>query len=152
MANAPQTGSGVMSEPPRPWDVVIKVAVDAADEAQARSIVDLVVRPMEITVAGTPPFVQFDDGTWVTEMTVTEPVFEQSEPAGAMDVLSSLRSGLGPVTWRAGTDRPADPDSAQAAQIEWPAGFWMVAGRRETLVHPAVRAMLMQARRVAAWR
>jgi hypothetical protein len=25
---------------------------------------------MEITVPGTPPFVQVDDGTWVTEATV----------------------------------------------------------------------------------
>lgn len=69
---------------------------------------------MDITAAGTPPFVRFDDGTWVTELTVAEPVF--------------------------------DPDSARAGQVEWPPGFWALAGRRETLVHPSVRAMLLQIR------
>ena len=96
-----------------------------------------------ITAAGTPPFVRFDDGTWVTELTVAEPVFDETEE-GAMNVLSTLRANLGPVTWRGGSDTPFDPHSARAGQVEWPPGFWALAGRRETLVHPSVRAMLLQ--------
>lgn len=66
-------------------DIVLKIA------AEARSIVDLVLAAMDITVAGTPPFVQFDDGTWVTEIAVAEPVFEQMEP----DVASSAPCHVG---------------------------------------------------------
>lgn len=101
------------------------------------------IAAMDITAAGTPPFVRFDDGTWVTELTVAEPVFDETEE-GAMNVLSTLRVNLGPVTWRGGSDTPFDPDSARAGQVEWPPGFWALAGRRETLVHPSVRAMLLQ--------
>lgn len=147
-----------MSDLSSPWDIVVKIAVDAAGEAEARSVVDLVVRAMEITAAAPPPFVRFDDGTWVTEIRVAEPAFEDTGsgsaglqstgPEGAMSVLSSLKANLGPVTWRGVSDTPFDPDSASAGQIEWPPGFWALAGRRETLVHPSVRAMLMQARRI----
>jgi hypothetical protein len=138
------------SEPPRRWEAVIKVAVEAADEAEARRVVDLVVAAMDITVAAAPPFVQFDDGTWATEMTVAEPVFDESETYGAVDVLSALTANLGPVTWRGVSDTPFDPDSARAAQEEWPPGFWALAGRRETLVQSSVRAMLLQSHLAAS--
>jgi hypothetical protein len=134
----------------RPWDIVIKIAVEADGATEARSIVDLMVGAMNIAIAGTPPSVQFDDGTWVTEVQVAEPTFEHAEPNGAMSVLSTLTANLGPVTWRGISDTPFDPDSARAAQIEWPPGFWALAGRKETLVHPSVRAMLLQARSAAS--
>jgi hypothetical protein len=130
-------------EQSRPWDITIKIAVEAADEAGARALLNQVITTMDITAAGTPPFVRFDDGTWVTELTVAEPVFDETED-GAVDVLSTLRVNLGPVTWRGSSDTPFDPDSARAGQVEWPPGFWALAGRRETLVHPSVRAMLLQ--------
>jgi len=133
-----------------PWDIVIKVAVEADDEIQARSIADTVVDAMDIVVditAGAPPFVQFEDGTWATEIKVSEPVFRQDEPGGTMDALLTLTANLRPLTWRSGADTPVGADSANVAQAEWPPGFWTVAGRPETLVHPAVRAMLLQARR-----
>jgi hypothetical protein len=134
-----------VTEQSRPWDITIKIAVEAADEAGARALVDQVIAAMDITAAGTPPFVRFDDGTWVTELAVAEPVFDETEE-GAMNVLSTLRVNLGPVTWRGGSDTPFDPDSARAGHVEWPPGFWALAGRRETLVHPSVRAMLLQIR------
>jgi hypothetical protein len=136
---------GSVTEQSRPWDITIKIAVEAADEAGARALVDQVIAAMDITAAGTPPFVRFDDGTWVTELAVAEPVFDETEE-GAMNVLSTLRVNLGPVTWRGGSDTPFDPDSARAGHVEWPPGFWALAGRRETLVHPSVRAMLLQIR------
>jgi hypothetical protein len=132
-----------VTEQSRPWDITIKIAVEAADEAGARALLNQVITTMDITAAGTPPFVRFDDGTWVTELTVAEPVFDETED-GAVDVLSTLRVNLGPVTWRGSSDTPFDPDSARAGQVEWPPGFWALAGRRETLVHPSVRAMLLQ--------
>jgi hypothetical protein len=132
-----------VTEQSRPWDITIKIAVEAADEAGARALLNQVITTMDITAAGTPPFVRFDDGTWVTELTVAEPVFDETED-GAVDVLSTLRVNLGPVTWRGSSDIPFDPDSARAGQVEWPPGFWALAGRRETLVHPSVRAMLLQ--------
>jgi hypothetical protein len=76
-----------VTEQPRPWDITIKIAVEAADEAGARALVDEVIAAMDITAAGTPPFVRFDDGTWVTELKVAEPVFDETEE-GAMNVLS----------------------------------------------------------------
>jgi hypothetical protein len=132
-----------VTEQSRPWDITIKIAVEAADEAEARTLVDQVIAAMDITAAGTPPFVRFDDETWATELTVAEPVFDETEE-GAMNVLSTLLVNLGPVTWRGGSDTPFDPDSARAGHVEWPPGFWALAGRRETLVHPSVRAMLLQ--------
>ena len=132
---------------PQQWDLVIKVAVEAAEEAEARSIVDLVLGTMQVATASTPPFVQFDDGTWATEIHADNPTFEHVEPNDVMSVLSSVKANLGPVTWRGVTDTPSNPDSARVGQIEWPPGYWVLAGRKETLVHPSVRAVLLQARR-----
>jgi len=95
-----------VSEPPVRWDIVIKVAVEAAEEAEARSIVDLVLGAMGVATAGPPPFVQFDDGTWATEIRVDDPTFEQVEPNDALSVLSCLTADLDPVTWRSVTDSP----------------------------------------------
>ena len=78
-----------MSEPSLRWDVVVKVAVEAATEAEARAIVDLVIGAMEIATARPPPFVQFDnDGTWATEIHVDESMFENVESSNALSVLS----------------------------------------------------------------
>ena len=144
-----QMGKDAVSEPPWRWDVVIKVAVEAAEETEARSIVDLVLGVMGVETAITPPFVQFDDGTWATEIHVDDPAFERVEPNNALSVLSCLTANLDPVTWRGLTDTPFDPDSALAGQMEWPPGYWALAGRKETVVHPSVRAVLLQARRIA---
>ena len=136
-----------MSGPPAHWDIVIKVAVDAAGEAEARSVVDLVLGAMRVAPAGTPHFVLFDDGTWVTEIHVDDPEFDQVEPNDALSVLSCLTADLGPVTFRGATGSPFDPDSARAGQLEWPPSYWALAGRKETLVDPSVRAVLLQAHR-----
>lgn len=136
-----------MSGPPAHWDIVIKVAVDAAGEAEARSVVDLVLGAMGVAPASTPPFVQFGDGTWATEIHVDDPEFDQVEPNDALSVLSCLTADLGPVTFRGVTDSPFDPDSARAGQLEWPPSYWALAGRKETVVHPSVRAVLLQAHR-----
>jgi hypothetical protein len=138
-----------VSEPSQRWDIVIKVAVEAAEEAEARSIVDLVLGAMGVTTASTPPFVQFDDGTWATEIHVDDPSYEKVEPNNALSVLSCVKINLGPVSWRGLTDTPFDPESAMAAQLEWPPGYWSLAGRKETVVHPSVRSVLLQARRTA---
>jgi hypothetical protein len=137
-----------VSEPSSRWDVVVKVAVKASTEAEAREVVDLVIDTMEITTVSPWPFAQFDDGVWATEIHVDESVFEDVEPSNALSVLSSMTADLGPVSFRGVTDTPFDPDSARAAQLEWPPSFWAVAGRKEILVHPAVHAVLLQAREV----
>jgi Prolyl-tRNA synthetase, C-terminal len=82
---------------------------------------------MGVATASTSAFVQFDDGTWATEICVDDPAFEQVEPNGALSVLSSLTAEMGPVTWRGVTDSPFDPDSALAGQMEWPPGYWALA-------------------------
>jgi hypothetical protein len=135
-----------VSEPSSRWDVVVKIAVEAATEAEARAIVDLVTGTMEIATDRPPPFVQFDDGTWATEIHVDESRFENVEPSNALSVLSSMTVELGAASFRGVTDTPFDPDSARAAQLEWPLSFWALAGRKEIVVHPAVRAMLLQSR------
>lgn len=132
------------------WDIVVKIAVEAASEAEARAIVDLVLDVMEVTPGGPPPFVHFDDGTWATEMHIDDPAFEQVEPNDALSVLSCVTANLDPVTWRGACDSPFDPESARAGQMEWPPGYWALAGRKETVVHPAVRAVLLQAQRTGA--
>jgi hypothetical protein len=137
-----------VSEPSPRWDVVVKIAVEAATEAEARSIVDLVIDTMRIATASSPPLVQFDDGTWATEIHVDEPTYEDVEPNNALSVLSSVKANLGPVSWRGATDTPFDPDSARSAQLDWPPSYWALAGRKEMVVHPAVRAMLLQAREI----
>jgi hypothetical protein len=137
-----------MSRPSPRWGVVVKIAVEAATEAEARSIVDLVIDTMRIATANSPPLVRFDDGTWATEIHVDELAYEDVESDNALSVLSSLTANLGPVSWRGATDTPFNPDSARAAQIEWPPSYWALAGRKEMVVHPAVRAMLLQAREI----
>jgi hypothetical protein len=136
-----------MAEPLGRWIVVIKIAVDAAGEADARPVVHRVLDAMGVTVPGNLPFVRFDDGTWVTELQLDKPAYQQAEQDNALNVLSSLKVNLGPVTWRGGTDTPSDPDSAGAAQLEWPPGFWTVAGQKQMLIDRSVRAMLLQVRR-----
>ncbi len=136
-----------MSEPSPLWDIVIKIAVEAAGEAEARSITDMLLGKMQVTAIEAPVCVQFDDGTWATETHADASGFELVEPNGPLSVLSCLTADLGPVQWLGHTDTPFDPESAHAGQMEWPPGYWALAGRKETLVHPSVRAVLLQARR-----
>ena len=136
-----------MSEPSPLWSIVIKIAVEAADETEARAIVDLLLGRMEVAPTEALVFVHFDDGTWATELRVDDPGFEQVEPNDPISVLSCLTKDLGPVQWVGHTDTPFDPESARAGQLEWPPSYWAMAGRKETLVHPSVRAVLLQARR-----
>jgi hypothetical protein len=131
--------------PGRQWDIVIKVAVEAARETEARSIVDMLLDAMGVTSAGQPVFARFDDGTWAAEIQTSG--YERAEPNDALSVLSSLTANLGALTWLSDTDERDDRDSARAGQMEWPPGYFALAGRRETLLHPSVRAMLLQARR-----
>jgi hypothetical protein len=51
------------------------------------------------------------------------------------------------VQWAGQTDTPFDPEAARAGQLEWPPSYWAMAARKEMLVHPSVRAVLLQARR-----
>jgi len=119
---------------------VIKVAVDAAGEAEARSVVDLVLGAMGVAPASTPPFVQFGDGTWATEIHVDDPEFDQVEPNDALSVLSCLTADLGPVTFRGVTDSPFDPDSARAVSWNGPpaTGRWP-AGRKRWCIRRSAR-------------
>jgi hypothetical protein len=137
-------------EPSQAWDIVVKIAVDAAGETQARSIADMVLRKMLVTPVTTPVFAQFEDGSWATEVNVDPARVQHVEPNDVLSVLSCLTLELGPVQWVSRTDTPFDPESARAGQMEWPPGYWALAGRRETLVHPSVRAVLLQARRLPA--
>lgn len=136
-----------MSEPTPLWNIVIKIAVEAADETEARAIADLLLGKMDVAPAGALAFVRFDDGTWATELRVADPGFEQVEPNDPISVLSCLTKDLGPVQWAGQTDTPFDPESARAGQLEWPPSYWAMAGRKEMLVHPSVRAVLLQANR-----
>lgn len=138
-----------MSESPA-WDVVVKIAVAAPDEAQARSIVGMLLGRMGVSSHSEPPFVQFEDGAWATEIQVHDPAFEQVEPADPLSVLSCLTADLETVTWLNATDTPFDPESADVGRMEWPPGYWALAGRKEVLGHPLVRAVSLQARRVRA--
>ena len=136
-----------MSEPSSSWDIVIKIAVEAAGETEARAIADLLLSRMEVTPTEALVFVHFNNGTWATELHVDDPGFDQVEPNDPLSVLSCLRKDLGPVQWVSHTDTPFDPESARAGQLEWPPSYWTMAGQKETLVHPSVRAVLLQARR-----
>lgn len=136
-----------MSKPSPLWNIVIKIAVEAAEETEARAIADLLLGRMEVAPAEALAFVHFDDGTWATELRVDDPGSEQVEPSDPISVLSCLTKDLGPVQWAGHTDTPFDPESARAGQLEWPPSYWAMAGRKETLVHPSVRAVLLQARR-----
>lgn len=139
-----------MSEPSPPWDIVVKIAVDAATETEARAMADMLLRKMQVTPDSAPVFTRFDDGAWATEVHVDAAGFELAEPGDPLSVLSCLTADLGPVTWVNHSDTPFDPESAQAGQKEWPPGYWTLGGRRETLVHPSVRAVLLRARRLPA--
>jgi hypothetical protein len=126
---------------------VVKIAAEAVDETGARAIADLLLGRMEVTAVEALVFVRFEDGTWATETRVDARGFEQVEPNDPISVLSCLTKDLGPVQWVGHTDEPFDPESARFGQVEWPPSYWAMAGRKETLVHPSVRAVLLQARR-----
>jgi hypothetical protein len=137
--------SGVASPP---WDIVIKVAVDVSAETEARSIVDTLLDKMVVTPVEVPVFARLDGGIWAAEIHTSG--YEDVDPSDALSVLSCLTADLGPLTWLGATDEPFDPDSARAAQLQWPPGYFALAGRRETLMHPSVRAVLLQTRRRGA--
>lgn len=72
---------------------------------------DLVPGALGVAITSTPPFVQFDDGTWAAEIHVDDPAFEQSSPMTAIGpVVPDGKPGS--VTWRGATDTPFDPQSA----------------------------------------
>jgi hypothetical protein len=137
-----------MSDPPRLWNIVIKIAVEAAGEAEARPIADLLLGKMEVVPAEALEFVRFDNGAWATELPVDDP--GSDDMSNPLEVLSRLTSRLvndGSVQWVGRTDTPFDPDSAGLGQLEWPPSMWAIAGQKQTLLHPSVRAVLLQARR-----
>jgi hypothetical protein len=135
-----------VSEPSPLWDITIRIAVEAAEESEARAIADLLLDRMGVA-PNEADFIHFDDGTWATEIRVTDPGFDQVEPNDPISVLSCLTADLGPVQWVGNTDTSFDPESARAGRLEWPPGYWAMAGRKEILVHPSVRAVLLLARR-----
>lgn len=132
------------------WEIVIKVAVAAGDEAEARSVVGLLLGRMGVALHSGAPFIRFEDGNWATEIRADGPAYERVEPTGPLSVLSCLTADLGPVTWLSATDTPFDPDSANVGRMEWPPGYWALAGRTEVACHPLVRAVLLQARRISS--
>jgi len=69
-----------VSEPSPLWNIVIKIAVEAAGKTEARAIAGLLLGRMEVAPAEALVFVHFDDGTWATELRVDDPGFEQVEP------------------------------------------------------------------------
>ena len=129
------------------WDIVIKIAIETAEETEARWMADVLLGKMGVIPAEALPFVHFDDGTWSTETHVDGPEFYPFEPSDPQSVLSDLTMELGPVQWTGQTDTPSDPESARVAWRQWPPSYWALAGRQETLVHPSVRAVLLPASR-----
>jgi hypothetical protein len=135
-----------VAETPRlQWDIVINVAVDTAEETEAHSIVGRLLDTMGVSSDGPPVFTRYEDGIWVAEIHTSG--YEEVEPSDVLSVLSCLTVNLGTLTWVNATDRPDDPDSALAGLMEWPPGYFALAGRRETLLHPSVRAVMLRGRR-----
>jgi hypothetical protein len=70
-----------VSKPSPLWNIVIKIAVEVAEETEARAIADLLLGRMEVAPTEALVFVHFDDGTWATELRVDDPGSEQVEPS-----------------------------------------------------------------------
>jgi hypothetical protein len=139
---------GAMSEQPPSWDVVIRIAITTDNESKAHLMVDKLLDKMAVTPVGTPIFVHYDDGTWAAEIHTDPSRFENIVPNDPLTVLSCLTGEFGPLMWRSDTDTPFDPDSARAGQMEWPPGYWALSGRKEVLMHPSVRSVLLRARQI----
>ena len=125
---------------------MVRAAVEAADEPEAGSIIDVLLAKMGVVPAEILIFVRLDDGAWATEVHDARG-FEEAEFSDPLSVLSCLTTELGPVTWLSGIDTPFDPESANDGKMEWPPGYWALAGRKEMLAHPSVRAVYLQAQR-----
>ena len=115
----PQLSGPEPSGPEPHWDVMIRIAVEAGGEAEARSLADQVLGAMEVTPAAPPPFVRFEDGSWATEVQLDDTDLPQVEPDDAFSVLSRLKMNLDPLTWRGTSDTPFDPESARVSENEF---------------------------------
>jgi hypothetical protein len=119
-------------------------AIEAADETEARDIGNKVLRQMDVVLAAPPNVHQFREQIWAITAEADSSALQVTEPDDAHTWVTYLKRNLGPVTWR--VNRSDDRQETH----EWPPGFWArQPGTDDMLVHPAVRAALLQASAVS---
>jgi hypothetical protein len=123
-----------------PWTVQAQFAIEAADEQEALAIGQAVFQQLDAPLTDPLHARQSRQKVWTITGELDLSGLPMIEPDTAHTRIAFLKRNLGEVTWRV-----ARTDDLHEAQ-EWPPGFW--AERPEAddmLVHPAVRAALIQA-------
>jgi hypothetical protein len=123
------------------WALSVRFAIEAASEADARSILGQVLASFdrELPVYGEPAITPLRrrDGMWVATLMPDLTVLESVEPDDARNRCRYVSSHFGVgVGW-------ISRDTDRAARWDWPSDIWSRSPEDDVLLHPAVRAVMI---------
>jgi hypothetical protein len=124
------------------WPLTVRFAVEAASEAEARTITGQVLARLdrELPLQGEPTIapLRLRDGIWVATLKPDLTVLSSVEPDDAPNRCRYVSSHFGPgVTW-------ISRDSEHGARWDWPPDIWTrQPGQDDVLLHPAVQAVMI---------
>jgi hypothetical protein len=127
------------------WDLSLRLAIEAASEAEAQAITSQVLSRLrrKLALQGEPVITPLPtrDGIWVAALRPDLTVLEGIEPDDATNRCRYVSNHFGPnVTW-------ISRDSQRGARWDWPPDIWSrQPGTDDVLLHPAVQAVMIWCR------
>jgi hypothetical protein len=146
---APASPAGGQDSPPphsaaesaqASWQAWIRLAIGADSRDDALAIAAVALRQRKLVTRSEPIVAQLPEGSWAVhtdlDLTAIAPTFEPDTAHTRAIVLSGL-IGEGPVSW-------GIRESPDHCKLEWPPDIWSRRpGRDDSLLHPAVRALIV---------
>jgi hypothetical protein len=128
-------------DPQQSWTVKLRLAIDADNADEARTIAEEVWRKMEVTAGAEPQITRSEGRTphWnaITDLDLSG--LESMIPEGAMARFGYVTRNLPGVVFTG----PAQGDPRTGVWLwlwQWLPDSWELAWQQQELVHPAVRA------------
>ena len=123
------------------WALLVRFAIEAAGEAEARAILDRALASLEreLPLAGEPTItpLRIRDGIWVATLAPDLTVLASVEPDDARNRCRYVSSHFGVgVTW---TSR----HTQQGERWDWPPDIWSRSHDDDALLDPAVQAVMI---------
>src|SRR5580692_11940119 len=123
------------------WALLVRFAIEAPGEAEARAILDRALASLdrELPLAGEPTIapLRIRDSIWVATLIPDLTVLASVEPDDARNRCRYVPShfGVGP-SWMS-------RDTERAARWDWPPDIWSRSPEDDVLLHPAVQAVVI---------
>jgi hypothetical protein len=139
----PGQSAGAMTPAEREarWALLVRFAIEAASEAEARAILSQALTSLdrELPLQGEPTIapLRIRDGIWVATLMPDLTVLASVEPDDAPNRCRYVSSHFGvDVTWMS-------RDAKQGARWDWPPDIWSRTLQDDVLLHSAVQAVMI---------